>query len=50
MVYLYVSLGIKSRIPYIPIIEMIPAQVRGEKKQKRKDMRAEPGNLLLHVD
>lgn len=36
MVYLYVSLGIKSRIPYIPIIEMIPAQVRGGKKTEEK--------------
>lgn len=45
----YISLETKSRVSYIPVIGMTPAQVR-EKKEEKKYRRAEPGNLLLLVD
>jgi len=45
----YIFLKTKSRVFYIPVFGMIPAQVR-KKKKEAKSRRAEPDNLLLLVD
>ena len=45
----YIFLETKSRVFYILVFGMIPAQ-KLEKKNEAKSRRAEPDNLLLLVD